>query len=60
MALFARDLGMDARQWILCLRVVELLCLLPVVEIRVAALAIRSKLTFVRVGMAGRAILRKS
>jgi hypothetical protein len=58
-ALFAGDLCVHAREGIFRFGMVELLCLFPIHEI-VAALAIRSELAFVRIGVAGHAVLRKT
>jgi hypothetical protein len=57
--LVACDLRVHAREGIFRFRMVELLQLFPVVEI-VAALTIRSELAFVRIGVAGDAVLRKT
>lgn len=57
-AFVANNLGMKTGQGILRFGVVELLCLLPVIEI-VATLAIRAELAFVGISMAGHAVLRE-
>ena len=58
MALVASHLGMKPRERVFRLGVVELLHLFPVGDI-VAALAIRSQLAFVEIGVATDAVLRK-
>lgn len=55
-ALFAGHLGVRAGQGILCLGMIELLGLLPVLNV-VATLAVRAELSFVGIVVAGRAIL---
>ena len=58
-AFSAGNLRVHASQRIFCLRMIELLGLFPVRKI-VAARAIVAKLAFVRIGVAGNAICRKS